>query len=103
MKAVLAHDAGSMHIWRIDVMERTEVARIDSNKSEVARLRNQIALEYQTAMRAMHDPAITAPHLFITKRMEVISDCEEQLVSLVGAQNATRLIWEAMEEGNVGE
>ncbi len=71
----------------------------EGTKNEVARLRNRIALEYQAAMRAMHDPAIVMPHQFITKRMELISDLQEQLVPLVGAQQATRLTWEAMEEG----
>ncbi len=84
-------------------MDKLVVARIDSNRSEVARLRNRIMLEYQAAMRAMHDPAIVAPHRFITQRMEAISDLEEQLVLFVGAQNATRLTWEALEEGSKGE
>ena len=80
-------------------MEKPLVARIESNQSEVACLRTRIMLEYQAAMRAMHDSALTAPHLFITKRMETISDLQEQLVPLVGAQQATRVTWEAMEEG----
>jgi hypothetical protein len=80
-------------------MEKSVVTRIESNQSEVACLRTRIMLEYQAAMRAIHDPAIVAPHQFITKRMELISDLQEQLVPLVGAQQATRVTWEAMEEG----
>ena len=56
-------------------MEKPEVARIESNTSDVARLRNQIILEYQAAMRALHDPAIKAPHLFITLAFR-LNSCE---------------------------
>jgi hypothetical protein len=84
-------------------MEKPLVARIESNQSEVACLRTRIMLEYQAAMRAMHDPAMVTPHSSITKRMELISDLQEQLISLVGAQQATRVTWEALEEGSKGE
>jgi hypothetical protein len=75
----------------------------ENAKSEVARLRNRITLEYQAAMRAMHDSAVVAPHQFITKRLECISEIQEQLVPLVGAHQATRLTWEVLEEGSKGE
>jgi hypothetical protein len=72
----------------VDIME----------KSEVARLRREISLSYQACLRALNSPAITAPHSFITARMEKISDCQEQLVSLVGADAATRITAQAMKE-----
>jgi len=68
------------------------------SESEVARLRREISLSYQACLRALEAPAITAPHSFITARMEKISDCQEQLVSLVGADAATSITAQAMKE-----
>jgi len=51
-------------------------------KHDVARLRQRIALEYEAAMRGPTSLAITAPHEFITARMEHIAECHEKLQAL---------------------
>ena len=68
------------------------------SESEVARLRREIALSYQACLRVFESPSITAPHSFITARMEKIAECQEQLVDLVGADAATRITAQAISE-----
>lgn len=60
-------------------------------RSEVARLREQIALEYEACQRIFRDPAITAPHKFIEKRQESIALYVEQLIEQVGPGEAARV------------
>lgn len=72
-------------------------------ESEVARLRQRIRLEYEAAVRGLYGPAQgTAQHAFITKRMENIGTCHETLKGLVGEQEATRVLAEALEEAGNG-
>lgn len=66
------------------------------SESEVARLRQEIMLSYQACLRVFESPSITAPHDFITARMERISDCQVHLVDLVGADAATRITAQAL-------
>jgi hypothetical protein len=66
------------------------------NKSEVARLRQRIQEEYEAAERALTAPAITAPHQFITKRMESIFDVHTELKALVGQDVATQIMVDAI-------
>jgi len=77
------------------------------SESEVARLRREITLSYQACLNVFESPCVTAPHSFITARMERISDCQAQLVDLVGADAATRItaqaLCEADEEGGKAE
>jgi hypothetical protein len=68
------------------------------SNSEVARLRQEITLSYQSCLSVFESPGITAPHSFITARMEKISDCQEQLVNLVGSDAATRITAQAISE-----
>jgi hypothetical protein len=69
------------------------------NKSEVARLRQRIAQEYEAATRGLTGLAYgTAKHEFITRRMEQIGSCHETLKHLVGEQEATRMLAETLEE-----
>jgi hypothetical protein len=68
------------------------------NRSEVARLRQRIAEEYEAAMRGLSGLAYgTAKHEFITRRMEQIGTCHETLKQLVGEQEATRMLAETLE------
>ena len=68
------------------------------NQSEVARLRQRIAEEYEAAMRGLTGLAYgTATHEFITKRMEQMGTCHETLKQLVGEQEATRMLAETLE------
>jgi hypothetical protein len=68
------------------------------NHSEIARLRQRIAEEYEAAMRGLTGFAYgSVKHQFITKRMEQIGACHETLQHLVGEQEATRLLAETLE------
>ncbi len=68
------------------------------NHSEVARLLQQIALEYEAAQRGLVGPAIVANHESITRRMENIEAYREQLAQHVGIERATQLVVEAAEQ-----
>lgn len=67
-------------------------------KSEVARLLEEIRLSYEAAHRALNAPAITARHDFITKRMERMHTVHMQLQGLVGKDEAIKLIAETLEQ-----
>ncbi len=66
-------------------------------KSEVARLMRQITEEYESAQRGLSSMAITAPHAFITARMENMEKLREELQQVVGEQDAIALVAEALE------
>ncbi len=68
-----------------------------SNKSEVARLMQQITEEYEAAQRGLSSMAITAPHAFITVRLENMGKLQEELQQVVGEQDAMALMVEALE------
>jgi hypothetical protein len=68
------------------------------SKSEIARLREQIELEYQAAYHALHAPMMTAPHAFINARFSSMQEHKEQLAHLVGEQEATKMVIEVMEQ-----
>jgi len=69
-------------------------------KSEVARLLQQISLEYEAATRGLTGlSAGSAKHSFITARLEQIGAYHEQLTSLVGEVQATQLVIELAEQG----
>ncbi|MGH2494292.1 MAG: hypothetical protein ACRDIV_06260 [Ktedonobacteraceae bacterium] len=71
----------------------------EENKSEVARIKRQIELEYEAAQRAMYGFAVgVAKHEFITARMEHMGRCHEQLVTLVGEREATKALAQALEQ-----
>jgi hypothetical protein len=61
-------------------------------ESEVARLMNQIAAEYQAAQAVMSGLAMgTAQHAFITARLENMRKCQEELNTIVGEQEAIKV------------
>ena len=64
----------------------------ENTQSEVARLLQSIDEQYQAAQRMFTDPAITAPHAFITARQEQIANYVEQLREQVGDQQAFALL-----------
>jgi len=71
------------------------------NKSEVARIRRQIELEYEAAQRGMYGFAAgAAKHEFITARMENIGHCHEQLKTLVGEKEAVVVLAQALEQAD---
>jgi hypothetical protein len=72
---------------------------MEENKSEVARLMRQIELEYEAAQRSLYGFAAGAgKHEFITARMENMGYYHEQLITLVGEQEATRALVQALEQ-----
>ena len=61
--------------------------------SEVARLRQRIAAEYEAAHRAMYEFADgVARHRFITARMENVGRCQEELSRYLGEQQAIEIL-----------
>jgi hypothetical protein len=70
-----------------------------ANKSDIARLRQQIAAEYEAAQRGLHSLSLgTTQHAFITKRMENMSACHDALKKLVGEQEAIKILAETLEQ-----
>jgi hypothetical protein len=67
---------------------------MNQNQSEIARLRQQYEAEYEAAQRGLTGLAIgTARHDFITRRMEQMQRCVQDLTDLVGVQQASVLLW----------
>ncbi|HET9918850.1 MAG TPA: hypothetical protein VFQ30_03330 [Ktedonobacteraceae bacterium] len=71
---------------------------MQEHKSEIARLRERIELEYQAAQRGLTGYACVSQHEFITARMENMSQCHEELKALVGPQEAIRMLAETLEK-----
>jgi hypothetical protein len=74
----------------------------ERNESDVRRLLQQIDCEYTAASLALTGLALgTSLHSFISARMERIEDAREQLVDIVGPDEATRLVVEQMNTSDV--
>ena len=72
------------------------------NQSEVARLRQQIALEYEAAQRGLTGLSQgTAQHAFITACMEQMGKLHEDLIVLVGREMAVQVLAETLEAAPV--
>ena len=66
--------------------------------SEVARLRLQIEEEYLAAQRGLSGLAYgTSRHQFITQRMENMEKCRQKLVTLLGPEEAMKVVAETLE------
>lgn len=70
-------------------------------ESEVARLLESIRLSYESAYLALHGPAMVAKHEFITKRMENMQQAHEQLQTIVGKEEAAKLVVQTLEKSSV--
>ncbi len=68
----------------------------ETNKSEVACLREQIELEYQATQRVFTDFTPTAKHEYITKRQENIGVCFEELKKLLPPEEAIAIVVETL-------
>lgn len=68
------------------------------NKSEVARLLEQIKLSYEAANLALNGPAMVGKHQFITKRAENIQQAHEKLQTIVGEDEAIKLVAETLDK-----
>jgi hypothetical protein len=62
------------------------------NKSEIARLREQIALEYRAAQRVFTDFTPTARHEYMIKRQEKIAAHFNQLTHHMSYEDAMLLV-----------
>ena len=72
----------------------------DPDKSEVVRLREQIACEYQASRRVFTDFTPTARHDYITKRQENIAGHFEELKKHMSPEEAMLLIMQVDDENN---
>jgi len=71
------------------------------NKSEVARLRQQIRQEYEAAQQGLTGLAEgAAQHAFITRKMENMELCYSMLKNLLGETQATQLFTETLEQAD---
>ncbi|MFL5627694.1 MAG: hypothetical protein ACJ788_19115 [Ktedonobacteraceae bacterium] len=66
-------------------------------ESEVARLLESIRLSYEAAHLALHGPAMVGMHEFISKRMENMQEAHAELQTIVGSQEAIKLVAETLE------
>ncbi len=67
-------------------------------QSEVARLMQQIELECQSLKLALEGYAVVSNHDTINHKYNALGDYQEQLQSLVGEQEAARVIFETYHE-----
>lgn len=77
-----------------------------SNRSEVAQLRQQIALELDAMRRGLLGISTgSARHAFIHARMERVGVCQDTLANVIGEQAATQVVcavyMQAMEQDAV--
>lgn len=69
------------------------------NMSEVARLREQVKLEYEAMMRGLHGFAEgSAMHKFIAARMARVGSYHDELAKELGKDKATQIIGELYSE-----
>ncbi|MEO8956534.1 MAG: hypothetical protein ABI396_19590 [Ktedonobacteraceae bacterium] len=69
------------------------------SRSEVARLRQQITLEYEAATRGLHGLSQgSAQHAYITQRMENMASYHAHLQQLVGEDEAIKLLVATLEQ-----
>jgi len=73
-----------------------------TNNSEVARLKQRIAMESEASKLAMYGPLRgAAKHSFIIKRMENMGGLRDDLAGYVGDDEATRFLIGTMEKGAI--
>ncbi|MDQ2907327.1 MAG: hypothetical protein M3Y81_27785 [Chloroflexota bacterium] len=65
---------------------------MDENKSEIARLRNQIEAEHVAAQRGLQGFAVVSRHEFITTYMNNMGHYHRQLAEIVGEAEATDIV-----------
>lgn len=67
---------------------------VDSNQSEIARLRQQIEIQLIAMRRGLSGLSSgSARHAFITARMERIGACQDGLTSQLGESAANMLVY----------
>ena len=73
----------------------------ETNKSEVARLREQIRLEYEASQRVFTDFTPTAKHEYITKRQETIAVCFQELQQYMTPPEAAAIVAQTLSDAQV--
>lgn len=72
---------------------------MQNNQSEVARLKQEIAAEQESAQRAQGSFAYgVAQHKFITRRLERMGELHEELKVLVGEEDSNVFLVGAMDK-----
>jgi hypothetical protein len=84
-------------VFVIELYFTTHRGRKMQNQSEVARLRESIRLEYESAYLALHGPAIVGKHEIITKHMENMQAAHKILQTIVGEGEAMKLVAETLD------
>jgi hypothetical protein len=69
----------------------------DTNKSDIARIKSQIAMEYEATQQLFTGFTSTARHDFITKRQENIGLYCQELMQYIPEQEAIAMLVEAMD------
>ena len=69
------------------------------NKSEVARIKRQIELEYEAA-RIFNQPSISSQHDFIEHRQEKLGDYFEELTQHMSPEEAIQIFMQIEKQGN---
>jgi len=64
-------------------------------ESDIARLRERIALEYESPKRVFTDFTPTAQHEYITKRQENIAACFQDLTKIMPPEEAIAIVIQA--------
>ena len=64
----------------------------NTNQSEIARLQQQIALEYEASRIGLTGLSATASHAYITARQQNIARCFAELVEFVTPEEAMALL-----------
>lgn len=82
-------------------MESHRSGSENSGQSEVARIRQQIALEYEAVNRIFDQPAIVAKHEYIEARQARLGDHFESLRQIVPVDEAMQIFIEASDEANI--
>ncbi len=70
----------------------------DFNKSEVARIRQQIDLEIEAVNRVFREPAIVANHEAINHRFAALWSYKEQLDLHMNPRDAAKVVLDALEK-----
>ena len=64
----------------------------ETNKSEVARLRQRLELECEAMHRGLYGLASVAAHEIIRHRYQAIGDCADELAKHLGEKQATEIV-----------
>ncbi len=70
----------------------------ETNKSEVARIKQQIAIEYQAASRVFTDFNSKARHAYLTARQEKLGVCLEELTLHMSPEDAMQIFIQVQAE-----